>query len=177
MPADLPAPNFDPDGVMRAWLAGRDEACPACGYNLRGTDGRACPECGVVIAAAIVLGRRAADDDGRPPTPEPGAMWLGALAFMLASGAVNLLVAGAIVARGAWIIVFDPPGRGDRGMAIVPLAAFGLLLLGVLNGAMIYGWVGLRDRWGERSVSARLAMAALAVVCCGVLISWPLLGS
>lgn len=177
MPADLPAPNFDPDAVLRGWLAGRDEPCPACGYNLRGTDGRACPECGVVFGAAIVLGRREADANGRPPTPEPGAMWLGALAFMLASGAVNLLVAGAIVARGAWIIAFDPPERGDRGMAIVPLAAFGLLLLGVLNGAMIYGWLWLRDRWGERPVSARFAMAALAVVCCGALISWPLLGA
>ncbi len=177
MPADLPAPNFDPDAVLRGWLAGRDEACPACAYNLRGTDGRACPECGVEIAAAIVLGRRAADDDGRSPTPEPGAAWLVALAFMLGSAAVNLLIAGAIAVRGGWIVLFDPPDRGDRGLAIIPLAAFGLLLLGALNGAMIYGWIMLRGRWGGRPRGERIALAALAVVCSGLLVSWPLLGA
>ncbi|MCW5775002.1 MAG: hypothetical protein KIS87_00960 [Phycisphaeraceae bacterium] len=175
MPSDVPEPNFEPDAVLRGWLAGRDVPCPECGYNLCGTDGRACPECGVAIAAAIVLGRRADDHDGPRLPAEPA--WLLPLAFMIGSAAVNAVTAGAILVRGGWIVLFDPPYRGDPGMAIVPAAAFGLLLLGVLNGAMIYGWIVLRDRWGELPLFTRLAVAALAIVCCGTLVSWPLIGA
>lgn len=32
--------------MLRAFLAGHDEPCPACGYSLRGLRGEACPECG-----------------------------------------------------------------------------------------------------------------------------------
>jgi len=175
MPSDAPAPIFDPDAVLRGWLAQRDEPCPACGYNLRGTDGRACPGCGVVFGAAIVLGQRC-EGEGQTPPPA-GVLWSGALAFMLGSAGVNLLSAGAILVRGGWIALFDPPARGDRGLAIVPLAAFGLALLVVLNGAMVYGWIAMRPRWAGRSPVERLAVSAMAMACCGALVSWPLLGA
>jgi hypothetical protein len=32
--------------LLRAYLRDRDVACPACGHNLRGAAGFACPECG-----------------------------------------------------------------------------------------------------------------------------------
>ena len=34
----------DPES-LRVYLANRDEPCPGCGYNLRGLESRACPEC------------------------------------------------------------------------------------------------------------------------------------
>ena len=35
------------EGSVRVRLAHSDEPCFACGYNLRGSDGQVCPECGV----------------------------------------------------------------------------------------------------------------------------------
>ncbi|MGH7132858.1 MAG: hypothetical protein ACREJO_13030 [Phycisphaerales bacterium] len=40
------APTPAPDPVLHNFLAGRDVACPGCGYNLRGVPAAACPECG-----------------------------------------------------------------------------------------------------------------------------------
>ena len=31
--------------MLTEYLASRDEACPGCGYNLRGLVGDRCPEC------------------------------------------------------------------------------------------------------------------------------------
>lgn len=40
---------------LREWLAERDEACPSCGYNLRGLAGQACPECGLGLTLRVGL--------------------------------------------------------------------------------------------------------------------------
>lgn len=36
----------DAEGLLVDFLAGRDVACPACGYNLRDLTSAVCPECG-----------------------------------------------------------------------------------------------------------------------------------
>jgi hypothetical protein len=43
------------DDTMQRFLAGRDVPCPACGYNLRGLEGSACPECNEALALRIGL--------------------------------------------------------------------------------------------------------------------------
>ncbi len=40
---------------LREYLAERDEACPSCGYNLRGLTGQACPECGLGLTLRVGL--------------------------------------------------------------------------------------------------------------------------
>lgn len=41
--------------LLPTFLAGRDVACPACGYNLRGLREPRCPECGEAIALRVGL--------------------------------------------------------------------------------------------------------------------------
>lgn len=39
--------------LVRLYLADRDEPCQRCRYNLRGTDGAACPECGESLRLSL----------------------------------------------------------------------------------------------------------------------------
>ena len=52
----------DANDMLRLYLAERDEACPGCGYNLRGLSGERCPECArelvLAVADRAVLGPR-----------------------------------------------------------------------------------------------------------------------
>jgi hypothetical protein len=41
--------------LLPLFLASRDAACPACGYNLRGLREARCPECGEAIALRVGL--------------------------------------------------------------------------------------------------------------------------
>jgi hypothetical protein len=45
----------DRDDLLRPFLAGRDEPCPACGYNLRDLGTSTCPECGEALALRVGL--------------------------------------------------------------------------------------------------------------------------
>jgi hypothetical protein len=42
-----------PDESVRIFLAARDTPCPGCGYNLRGIEQSACPECGRAIELTL----------------------------------------------------------------------------------------------------------------------------
>lgn len=44
-----------PPEFLTTFLAGRDAACPSCGYNLRDLRGTRCPECGEILALRIGL--------------------------------------------------------------------------------------------------------------------------
>ncbi len=45
-------PTTDQD-LLQTYLAAHDERCPACHYNLRGTAGPNCPECGRALALGV----------------------------------------------------------------------------------------------------------------------------
>jgi len=44
-----------PPEFLTTFLAGRDAACPACGYNLRDLQGTRCPECGDMLVLRVGL--------------------------------------------------------------------------------------------------------------------------
>jgi hypothetical protein len=52
-PPPTPPPDLLPD-----YLATRDAPCPHCGYNLRGVEGGACPECGGRIQLSLLKATR-----------------------------------------------------------------------------------------------------------------------
>ena len=41
--------------MLTEYLASRDEACPGCGYNLRGLVGDRCPECNQQLSLRVAL--------------------------------------------------------------------------------------------------------------------------
>jgi hypothetical protein len=45
----------DPGESLRQVLAGTNVACPRCGYNLRGSSGEVCPECGLALSPEILV--------------------------------------------------------------------------------------------------------------------------
>ena len=55
MPADAGPILTDDDKALIAHLATRDAPCPNCGYNLRGLQSTACPECGQQLTLRVGL--------------------------------------------------------------------------------------------------------------------------
>jgi hypothetical protein len=68
------------DEAVRAYLAGRDAPCPSCGYNLKGVESAACPECGSRLELSLAR-------------PGPGRGWVAfaalALAWLFLAGGMN----------------------------------------------------------------------------------------
>lgn len=52
-PARGPRAAGDDERALVAWLAGHDEPCPVCSFNLRGVPGARCPECGSGLSLAV----------------------------------------------------------------------------------------------------------------------------
>ena len=52
-PAEPPTPQLDDDAALLDFVATRDMACPACGYNLRMLNTPSCPECGLPLKLTV----------------------------------------------------------------------------------------------------------------------------
>lgn len=52
-----PDQTRDEAGAIVAWLADRDEPCPVCGYNLRGSPAASCAECGSPLSLTVASSR------------------------------------------------------------------------------------------------------------------------
>lgn len=110
----------------RQFVRGRDVECPGCGYNLRGLDGRTCPECGgrldpceLMFAGPDVLSLCAIIRH----TGVPGALAFGAAAHVF----------GLVVAPGVYS-EFLRSWAPSSGAARLDLAAT-CVLLGVAGAA------------------------------------------
>lgn len=77
------------------FLSHRDTPCPACGYNLRGVAGPACPECNEAIVLELAGHRR---------RWAPVVFALLAFAWLLTAGVLNT----SRHARAAWEIAHSP---------------------------------------------------------------------
>lgn len=136
----------EPDGgeMLRAYLAERDEACPSCGYNLRGLLGGACPECGRRLRLQVGL-------------VEPRLAWF-------VTGVVGLSMGIGFGVLLLMIIVFFQPTRELIGCW--PFAA-----TAALNGTLLWAWVLGRRRMGRCGGALRW-MLALGGVALSIFLAW-----
>jgi len=56
-------------GSVKTRLADSDELCFACGYNLRGSDGQVCPECGIRLLLSVEKKATNTSSDANPIRP------------------------------------------------------------------------------------------------------------
>jgi hypothetical protein len=125
---------------LRHWLSGADVACPRCRYNLRGTGGVVCPECGLALR-----------EEHFAPPPAPTR------AYRAAQG--GALMAAVLGVGHALIYAPRSAGVGDwRAVALMAAAAGAGLATAVV-------WTLSRRAILRRAghVQARIATLAWAV--------------
>jgi len=91
---------------LRHWLAGADVGCPRCRYNLRGTSGVVCPECGLALR----------EEHFAPPPPPTRA-------YLVAQ--VGSLMAAVLGAGHAAIYAPRRAAHGDWSAVVLMVAAAG----------------------------------------------------
>ena len=105
--------------LLRAFLDGRDAACPGCGYNLRNLQGSRCPECGDELALRVGL-----------VEPRQGALIAGLIGLAAGAGMSGLLIIYAIL-----ISVFHRWGGPDARFWFLTTGGF------VIEGTAIALWL------------------------------------
>jgi hypothetical protein len=110
----------DEPTLLRAYLAGRDVACPQCGYNLRELVGTRCPECGEELTLRV-----------QPVEPRQAALLAG-LVVLSAGAGMNALLLIYLVIQ----IYYYRPGSGGWGS----FAAVNLIE-GLVMGACVAAWL------------------------------------
>lgn len=119
------------DSGLETFLAGRDEPCPGCAYNLRGLTGNRCPECNQELQVGLLLAE-----------PRLGALIAAIVGLAVGAGAsgVWLVLATVLSMRfGEW-----PPAA----MIVIPTLTL------VVEGAMMILLSRKRGRMWFRSLSA-----------------------
>ncbi|MBY0307237.1 MAG: hypothetical protein K2Q09_00700 [Phycisphaerales bacterium] len=139
--------------AARAVLARQGVACAGCSYDLRGTDGQRCPECGTTIH----LYARARLSGGVPAR----GLWASLVASCAGTGAVAVSLGTEVwrmyAAQGWWYM--------RRGFA-VHVAAFAIsaLACAVLGYRMVRWPIDRRerpDRWAEGTLAALLMLGGI----------------
>ena len=133
------------DARLRAHLAGHDEPCPMCEYNLRGLTGTVCPECGEALRLRVSLSE-----------PKMAAYLCGLLGLSLGVGFSGLWFAFMVVAQ----LTF---GAGVSRPPYWILAVLGSQF--VIEALAMWVWL-VRRRWiRRRSRDQRWALVAAAWGC------------
>jgi len=149
------------DGVRRTFLAGRDVACPRCGYNLRDGRGEACPECGLLLVLELA---------GRRAWSAPAVFAFLAFGWALTAGVLNTtrnVRALYQMAMGP-VLVF---GSGER-VTGNPVTLGGQTSVTITRGPVGFSWSALwslpASEWIDPAWSvacAALAASGLVLVC------------
>lgn len=122
---------------LAAYLAERDEPCPACGYNLRGLTGEACPECGESLRLRVGI-----------LEPRLGLFVTGLVGLAGGLGFCGLILVYAVYSLLARVWTIDRT-------ALVSLVA-GCLACG----SALYAWVRHRGRIRDWATGYRVLAAA-----------------
>ena len=109
--------------LLQTFLAGRDVACPGCGYNLRDLRGSRCPECGDALSLRVGL-----------VEPKQAAGIAGLIGLAAGAGLSGLLLV-YIVLR---FLVFGNSFRGASMFVILNLGGL------AVEGVALYFWL---TRW------------------------------
>lgn len=139
----MPTPDEHDLAALRAFLGERDVSCPSCGYNLRGLQSPACPECNQALKLQVGL-----------VEPRLGHFIAGLVGLAMGFGFCFIV--------GLWGL-FEAP----RVAMLIPLAA-GVLVLGLA----LLAWVRGRGKLRRASDTARTTMVIAAYVLSAMFVSW-----
>lgn len=135
----MAGPADDRGEMLRLFLAGCDEPCPGCGYNLRGLTGENCPECGEALRLRVGM-----------VEPRLGPFVAGLIGLAAGAG-----FNGIMTVFGAVGLLIEGGNASMRDYLVLTLLA---CAFGAGVGA-IAAWVRYRAWVRRRSGGGRLGMA------------------
>ena len=123
---------------LRSYLAGRDEPCPNCAYNLRDLTGDRCPECGQELTLRVQLAE-----------PRLAAFLTGLIGLSAGAGFSGLILIYWLIA--VWIVRVGATAPGFVRVTLIGLA---------VQTAALLAWLRLRSRLRTLAPLPRWSLAA-----------------
>lgn len=130
--------------TLAAYLADRDEACPSCGYNLRGLASDRCPECMTELVLRVAMAE-----------PRLGLFLSTVVAWSLGAGFSALLLVYLLV-----VLVITP-------MSLPPMNEFLVTPVGgtLLEGGAVALLIVRQRRVRRLPLGKRVSLLVAGVVC------------
>ena len=127
----------DDHGMLATYLAERDDACPGCGYNLRGLTGTRCPECNQELRLQVGLS-------------DAHLTWF---IFGLVGIGMSLGFCALLLAWVAFMITYRSGGPQRRDILLLTAGV-------IVAGALLWWWLGARRRYAGAGSQTRWLFAA-----------------